>query len=472
MKKFLLIPLCIILCSAARSSEISISLHGQNLTYARELYYLEDLYLAQQEDSCLGYVNSGRDGFYTPVFFDHLILAELKSFLRSALPENPEKKPVILRVNRIYLFENRFTGDAGIHLQLNLTFIFREGESFNEDYTAVYSTRIRFTDFPGSLPKLIARSFDVCFKQYDEKLKEGKVVPRKISVEQLRVNPLEAPMLFCYPDTVNLKRGIYSSYLDFRDGLLDTNAQFTVHFNNNKKEPRLTECHIRGKEKNQYEKVWGFSDGKTIYVNTGKYFTPLSREENKFTLFLPSYEFGKNITSAAIFGGVLFGVAGAILFGNLAGVGSDPNAVQKCQLDPYDGKFLPFGLNNYTFLSTTVVFAMSKISVEGTGIKIIIDGRELCELTPGKYFLLDLSCRYSKISIRLVSSNGGVYEEDLPLEHFRTYLCLIKVKKNYKISVDHPFDQVKKDILEKRNKENTNCSVDLFKTDGGKVLVN
>lgn len=461
----------LILCSAQiTAKDITVSLKGQMLPYAREHYYVEDIILSQQEDSCLGYIHGAGNSLFIPVFFEHSILSELRSLMNSALPESREKQPVILRVNRIFLFENRFEGDVGIHLQLSVSFLFREGESFREDYTALYSSRIRFRNLKEA-PQQIARSFDVCFKQYDEKLKEGLISRKLISAGQLRVNPLETTSSFSYPVMKNPSRGLFFSYLHFRDGFPDTNTRYSIHIKYNKKESRLNEYYLKGDEKTDFTKIWGFCDGTTMFVNTGKYFTPISTEGEKLTLWLPSYEFGKNMVFGSVLGGILFGIPGALVFGGLAGINSDPNSVMKCEMDPYDGKSLPYGFNNYTFLSSALIFTVSKTSPEDSRVRICIEEKELCELTPGSYFQLDLSCRFKNVRIKLISSFGTEIEEDILVQFLGTHLALIRIKKNHTIGLESPFGEIKKELLDKRTLKNTICSVDMFKTEDAEVVV-
>jgi hypothetical protein len=48
------------------------------------------------------------------------------------------------------------------------------------------------------------------------------------------------------------------------------------------------------------------------------------------------------------------------------------------------------------------------------------------------------------------------------LKLLKSEFYLLKVKKNHTVGIDHPFGEVKNDILKFRTKENTVCRVELF----------
>ena len=85
--------------------EYSISLAGRKLTHVLPGYFIEDVYLSQREDSCLGYINPLGPTRYNFVFFEKNIRAEMKEFFMLSMPKKADLLPLILRVNRIYMFE-------------------------------------------------------------------------------------------------------------------------------------------------------------------------------------------------------------------------------------------------------------------------------------------------------------------------------------------------------------------------------
>jgi hypothetical protein len=108
-----------------------------------------------------------------------------------------------------------------------------------------------------------------------------------------------------------------------------------------------------------------------------------------------------------------------------------------------------------------VVFFVSKLSDANATLSVFVDNQLQCQLKPGNYFTLKASCHHPFASIKLVSSTGSEFVEEIPMELVKPDVYLLKVKRNHTIDMDHPFGEVKNDLLKFRTNENTICRVEL-----------
>jgi hypothetical protein len=461
MRKSLLSIILVSFIFSCNADELTISLAKRKLSGTFHGYYIEDVILGQREDSCLGYLHPYGPNKCIALYFQNNIRSELKDFLMKSLPKQADLQPVIIRVNRIFIYQVSEGVRDYSCLDLSLSFI-RTGQGLVEDFTSAFNVSVAQDYFPKGLSKMIVNAIDSSFNQYDKRSKTGFIAPVVITPGQLKENPVDKPGYFNCFTGKHPGKGFYRTWFDFRDNLPDTSLAFTVIHKYNKKNPCLSRAKLTFDKGSEPEKIWGFYEDDTLYFNTGRYYSLLMPEGDLFSTYGLSSEYTKEVVSATIIGGVLFGIVGASLFGGLTAASSDLDRIEKFRLDLFNGKLLPFCAKDYTMISSGIVFYLSKVSDPRTTLGVFVDGQLQCEMKPGNYFTLDLSCHYSSANIKLVSSLGGEKLEKIPLKLFKTKMYLLKVKKNHVIAIDHLYEQVKKDILKDMTKENTVCRVEMF----------
>jgi hypothetical protein len=445
-------------CSA---EEISISLGGRKLSIVIPGYYITDVVLSQREDSCLGYLHPFGPNKCIPIFFGNSIRSEVKEFLMNSMPEQAEMKQVIIRVNRIFIYQVSVRERDYACLDLSLSFI-RPGKNLTEDFTSAVTVSEVQHFHPKNLGQLMVNAFDSGFSQYLKRLKLGLLVPVMITPEQLRENPLSQPGYYKCFTAKKPRKGLYRTFFDFRDNLPDTSFDFKILHDYNKNHPKLSRAYLKFSEGSKPGKFWGFCEGDSVYFNGGRSFSLLTHEGDQYTTYNRSSDYSRDVASAAIIGGIFGGFLGASLFGGIAAVSSDPDLMVKFRLDLFDGKLLPCDARDYTMVSSTIIFFLSKVSDPGATLSVFVDGQLRCEMKPGNYFTLDISCHYSIANIKLVSSTGGEVTEQLEANLLKTEVYLLKVKKDHTIFTGRLFDQMKTDMLKERTKENTVCRAELF----------
>jgi len=461
MRKPVLTLLLFAILFSCHAEEFAISLAGRKLSNPLTRYYIEDLFLSQREDSCLGYINPLGPNSYMPIFFEKNIRTELKEFLQYSMPRQVDLLPLLVRVNRIYMYETTKGVREYTCIDLSLSFIFPRENGLNDDFTSSVTLSVYQKNFPASFSVIVVNALDQCFCQYRDRMKMGLVVPKIITLGQLKGNPIYSSDYFRCFSRKNPRKGIYHTYFDFRDNVPDTSLDFKVLYKYDTDHPALSRAYLKFAKDSEPGKIWGFCEGDSVYLNWGRFFSLLSKEGDLFIASCRSTEYNRDIAPAAIFGGILGGLIGASLFGGIATLSFNHNEVGKFKMDLFDGKFFPFDAPDYTMISSNLVLFLSKVSDPEATLSVYLDGNLQCEMKPGTYFNLFLSCRYSTVNIKFVSSTGSEKSEQIPLELFKTEAYLVRIKRNHSIETAHRFDQVKTVLLRNRTKENTICSFSL-----------
>jgi|GEM_PF-2116742 len=456
--KTLLIPLLLLLGFTCSAEDIIVSLARRKLSNPLPGYYISDVILSQKEDSCIGYNNPIGPERYEPVFFSKNIRNELKEFLQRSMPQEPGLLPLVIRVNRIYLYEIIRGVRQYTTVDLSLSFIFPRDIGLEEDFTTSVTHSVYRQDFAATIGQAVIDAVELSFTQYTERKEMGLINPRTITPEQLVENPLYSAASFrCFTEHRPCQ-GIYHSYFDFRDQLPDTTIRFTVHHRYNDQVSRLNSASLKFPDKKEKEKIWGFCTGDSMYMFNGQAYSLLSREGDQLVTWNRPEDYMQDVIPAAIFGGVVGGMIGAGLLGGFVAASSDHRAVQEFRIDLFDGRLYPSDFPDYTTISSTVIFYLSKSSVRDATLDVYVDGKLLCTMTPGGYFILSRSCHFKEATVVFTTPDGTSTQERIPLELYATDLYLLKVRKNGSVQFTFPNDEIKKDILKRRTPENTLCN--------------
>ena len=443
------------------AQEFVINLKDQKLNNFLSDRYISKVYLVQSEDSCLGLIIKGLVKTITPVYFEKNIKDELSDFLMRSMPEKEGTGPLILRINRFYLYTVHKNENLYACLDLSVTFITRQDSVFFEEFTAMATPAKFYFEAGQTIPFLVTEAFDQCFAKYSERLQKGLIVPLPVSEQQVNENPLVQPGHYRCLIQKERKKGIYLSFYDFRENLVDTSFHFTIHPNYNNDNPELTQTYLKYKGESPPKDIWGFSDGEGDFIKVGRSFCRLTSDSNIFFTYTRSSEYAQDITSSAVFGGLFFGVVGAALFGGLTAISTNSKYIIKTKVDPFIGKLVPFESSDYTRIASTVVFYYSKLSLPDVTLSVLVDGREKCILTPDTFLKMDFSCHYPEANITLAASNGVTSVQVIPLELNKTAVYLVKLLKDRTFLFNKLHGELKTDYLSKKKSGITKCSVNL-----------
>ena len=158
-----------------------------------------------------------------------------------SMPKKEGTDPLILRINRFYLYTTHKRDNLYACLELSITFITRQDSVFSEEFTAEATPAKFYFEAGLTIPFLITEAFDQCFSRYSERLQKGLIVPLLVNEQKMSENPLVQPGHYQCFIQKERNKGIYLSFYDFRDNFVDTSFHFTVHHNYDEDNPKLTQ---------------------------------------------------------------------------------------------------------------------------------------------------------------------------------------------------------------------------------------
>ena len=135
LPRLLILFLCL-QASTLFADEYIIDLHGSQVTSKLKGFHVERVINATSEPSCIGFVQRGAFNRQEAAFLKPTTSAAIEECLQRSFPPSSETKPLILRINKLYIWE--ITGSAReiACVELSVTFIVHDGDSYTEIFHA------------------------------------------------------------------------------------------------------------------------------------------------------------------------------------------------------------------------------------------------------------------------------------------------------------------------------------------------
>lgn len=251
-------------------------------------YYVEDVIVAQKEKELLGFT------MYTKMhlrFFDP-IEATLKSYFTHQLPHAANKKPLIIRVNKISMIGH--AEYSWTNLSVSLITFTDSGylQLFNGSADTAFSwTDIFDTKTPQRRGENLIDAFEHCFYEFQRRARLNNLRSRKISPGDIRKVPSDSSW-FAISGNPKPVKGVIRSHSEFLDHRIDT----TVSFYTRPRKPSDTNRFQVKFPRGLSSEIWGFCDGKNYYYElAGDYYLIVF---NKNTTTIGFYIDRKNTRSS------------------------------------------------------------------------------------------------------------------------------------------------------------------------------
>jgi hypothetical protein len=426
-------------------------------------YLIQKVVNAGNEDSCIGFAQLGVGNKKVAAFFSTGIADEISLFLSRTLHPDANAIPLILQINKLKIYEITYNNSEIGACMLNVSFIRQSGNQYTELLNAAIEIhRHGAVDVTGMQEENISRAFDSCFTEFNRRAAAGKFEERIIPAELLWKDPLSGEKPFPIMEAQSFPRGIYHSFYDFRDDKPDTRINFTVKYDRNKKDSLYVKASADFEENIKKDAIWGFSDGKDVFVRMGKRYVKLSREGNAWVTKCKLGEFDPDVAGvsagaigAAVAAGIMFGALGGAAAGALAGSSaSSSNYLVKLKVDFYTGRPGLFTEPEAFKVEATTLFTLSKATAHGMRACLFINGKYRGSIQTGEYIRIVTPSKVENLDIRLVS-DGVSYSEKIDARLFQTQVFLIKIKKGKSINLLRTFEQVRADLINGMTEENT-----------------
>ncbi len=306
-----------------------LELNKSRLEVGKRRFNITQVIDARYDTTHLGVARVGMVNRKQQIVLSGSVSAAFLQYFEVKLPQQPDLPDVVLRITRFGLWEDiNAGGSEGARVAADYEFYLRQGNGF----AFLGDRKFRYTESLGS---------DVT-KYHDDNLRtalQAAVDFLQDSVDwkntvALQANTTIADLLQrtipqMLKDSTRVT-GAYRNYTDFRNNHPRVQARIEV-------EKGASVLLIEGK-KGKFRKVkpddriWGFCDGKKLYINQFGTFYPLEKMPNN-TFWFHGVDYDKKLTNAAVGAGA-FGAIGAIIGANATKSGD-------YEVDWETGSFLP-----------------------------------------------------------------------------------------------------------------------------------
>lgn len=428
MKSILAITLLIFFSyhSTAADKTHFITLSGQKKTIQNHGFNLVKVINATGNDSLIGFVQKTIGYKAVPAYFENNIDVEIEAFLAQNLKESDGDNSLIVRVNSIQISETYNGINETAIAKVNLSFIFQENKKYFEIFTTgKVSVQSSAAGITKTQADNIAEAIAKCFDSFHERAMAGKLKSIEIEEEDLYIKPgIDQEMLDAYLMADRSTKGIYYSFIDFRENTPDTEKQFDVEYKSKDdkdekrtiKNARITDI----KTGKKIDDIWGFTDGRAVYTRVANRYYPLHKDEKGYFLELKVQD-QSTMTAAGVAGG---------LIGSAIASASAP--IKQVRLNYHNGS-LNFseqagGLTNEDD-AFAISFFSSSFNSELTALELFINGELKCILKSDSWYKHKLLRPAETIQVVVKSTNGMESEVNITTKTANSDIYLIIDKK-------------------------------------------
>ncbi|MEI8005806.1 MAG: hypothetical protein WCI48_06335 [Bacteroidota bacterium] len=458
----------------ARVFVLLLSLYCSSHSYARDSFkirlsdslksslkgfYVEKIINATREDSCIGFVQVGAVNKLVPAYLTPSIQYAFSDLIMHSFPYSAGLKPLIIRINELYIYEITSANTELSSIELSLSFITRSDTLYFDEYLAGVAFDRHALDVTHQHEGNIIAAIEKCFNNFSSRMLNGKLSHRQVPQSELGKNPLMHTDEFPIMALKQVPKCIFRTYSDFREYKPDTGIQFTVKYTTYKRDSMLVQAKIYGLPWDSLEHIWGFSDGPNPFIRVGKIFYRLKLKNGEYITRIFVTDAGRSgnaevnagaLVAATVIGGVIGGaIAGGIMGAAAA------NEVGKYKLDFASGKLIVRPIPDYMRIQSTMIFRLSSSSRSGIPLTIFYGDKKLATLNQDDYLKLIVPSGHNTIKLKCIPGNGATTELEFAVRLFHTDVFLLKVRKSLEVEVFPAFDEVRKSVLESMEEDKT-----------------
>jgi len=432
---------------------------GDSLQSSLKGCYVEKVINSTREDSCVGFVQVGAANKVVPAYLTPSIQVAFSTILMNSFPYRAGLKPLIIRINELYIYEITSASSEISSIELCLSFITRTDSVYFDEYLAGTAFDKHGMDVTHQHEGNIIAAMERCFNNFNSRMLKGKLMHKTIPRSDLEKNPLLHTDEFPIMALKQVPKCIFRAYSDFRENKPDTGIQFTVKYTTYKRDSMLVQAKIYGLPWDSLDNIWGFSDGHHPFIRVGKVFYRLKLKSGEYITRIFVSDAGRSgntevNTGALVAATVLGGVIGGAIAGGIMGAAA-ANEVGKYKLDFASGKLIVRPIPDYMRIQSTMIFRLSQSSRSGIPLTIFYGDKELATLNQDDYLKLIVPSGHNTIKLKCIPGNGATTELEFAVRLFHTDVFLLKVRKSLDVEVFPAFDEVRKSVLESMEEDKT-----------------
>lgn len=298
--------------SAQRSIDLrSVSLTGEDWPpdQAAHSIIVDSVITAFDPRASIGVVQKGIANKPVNAFLNGDARMELKALLDRLHTGGTDGPHIVLKVDTIDISERTLATRELAFCRFAAEVLERSDSGWISTYrfgtTLVHSGGIDATDDHAAN---IAHALDNCLRRYAMALHRSELGARPVSDRYLRRPFIRRADDIRALSGTQVKKGVYFSFMDLVEGTPDTTT--AVEWKESKNTTETTRV-LRPKGGDWDLKAWGFSDGTSLYVNTGREYNEVHSNANgMYTYWTPDASSNPN-AGIVIGAGLFFGVIGA-----------------------------------------------------------------------------------------------------------------------------------------------------------------
>ncbi len=420
------------------AKDLLINLDKQEIDIPNRHYIIAKVINTTEDDHCIGYVLSSADYHRIPVYLEHGIEKDIATFLKNQMDGSIWGEALIIRINRLFIYEILFEESRISNVELNISFIKAESGHYTEIYRAALVSE-KSTSFgkANHIRKNIAAAFQEAFNKFEQNRKSNRLISINLSKEELVQNPFKSFSEEAFVKTDRKKKGIFWTYDDFFFNLPDTTTKFFVNYRN-KKSSNDSSVLIKNariylmKDNKKILSAWGFADGKNIFSKTGKYYFPIQITDSGYYIRLETMNNVSNVSFPIVMGGILGGAIGGAIAAAIAIPAGKAASVTKMvfKLDPVIGTYSFFKEKEFNKVESRVIFFSSGKNKPGQYLALFFNDEFVCKLYPESWYAITLPGNVKTIRVKLKSSKGPEYSNEIKPVLFQTHIYLCYDRKN------------------------------------------
>lgn len=314
VKKYLLIAL--LFGFIPIHAQTLISLPGKKSLLDKPNFYIAEIIDARSNKETIGVVQKGLTNQLETAQFANALQKEFQNSLGELRHPHEDRTPLLMRILKINVFERTlYTKETAI-AEVVIEFYTKTGLRSSRLVKSTGSTVItNGIDVTRSHGKNIERCLALCLHQVNVTLgKKMHTTDQPVITDYSQL--FQAPTIFdknnyrIFNDTF-LVKGVYKNVIEFRENSPGIMTDFSLHEKTNYTGSAygVTRGEIQtaeGKEAN----VWGYSDGKQIFIKLGEEFFPLFVEDDIFWFEgydVSNYKLNLNVSDKSVMLGVFTG---------------------------------------------------------------------------------------------------------------------------------------------------------------------
>jgi len=314
MMKKLLLFVCLIFAGSTAPvfAQMVLVLNKSRLDVGKRRFNISQVIDVRYDTTRLGIARVGLSNRKEPLVLEAPLPQVMMSYFTAKMPVQADLPNVVLRVSRLGLWEEITpNGTEGARVAVDFEFFLQKGAQ----YASLGDRKFRFTEGLGTnvtkyhdnnLRAALQSAVDYLQDSVDWKTTDA--IPADVSPEQLSQRNM--PRILT---DVQLTAGAYKNFTDFRNN----KPRLPIDFEEKDGQRILQIEGKKGKYRRVHpdDKVWGFCDGKDLYINQfGTFYKLEKKPGNKFQFFGVDYD--KKLSNM-VMGQATFGLIGALIAGEM-----------------------------------------------------------------------------------------------------------------------------------------------------------